>query len=176
MFRIGLLIEDMSKFFRIKIAECTYYSSKVTFERDIVCVHDYLMTRFSPLKNDGGVMFTLKVIDSIETLPKEEFVAAINTFNFELDDNDNIVPKTETYVSFKSLDQIACELRDSEYYLISSLYDRLFGIKLSRYEELRKEFGERKKSECMFTESETALTFNGYHVLANLLNFEERSN
>jgi hypothetical protein len=164
----------MKKYYAIVAGEITYYATDVKCYGGYIHIYGGLRTKFMADEQRNSITVAFDDITFIHTYDREDFLTVLGTFNFKLNDNDVIVPKTETFVRFKSLDEIVRELKNSEHYLISSLYVRLRGINLSRYEELRKEFGERKKSECMFNESETELSFNGYNVLTNLLNFEEK--
>lgn len=168
----------MNKYYVIMKGECTYYATDVKRTGVYIHIYDGLMTRFTCKEFRNLTTVALNDVTGIYTPDRSGFVLALNTFDYTLDDNDNIVSKVqiETFVSFKSLDQIALELRDKEGdCLIARLYDRLFGISLEKYEKLRREFGECKKSECRFNESETFLIFDHYHIAVECLNFEERS-
>jgi hypothetical protein len=166
----------MKKFYAIVAGYVTYYATDVECDNGYIHIYGGLKTKFTFDEQRASVTVAFSDITYIYTYDRDDFLTVLSTFDFTLDDNDVIVPKTETYVSLKSLDQIALELRDKEGdCLVARLYDRLFGISLEKYEKLRQEFGERKKSECEFNELETFLVFDRYHIVVECLNFEERS-
>jgi hypothetical protein len=166
----------MRKYYVIMADEYTFYSTDIKCRNGFIHLYGGLKTRFTCKEFCNLITIDFNDVTNISTPNRETFNAALSTFGYTLDDNDNIVPerKTETFVSFKSLDQIAWEIQGGEESYISRLYGRLYGIALEQYEKLRREFGERRKDGCKFNESETFLVFDSYHIAVECLNFEER--
>jgi hypothetical protein len=166
----------MGHYYKIVAGDVTFYSTDVACKGGFIHLYGSLKTRDDYKEYNDLITIGFYDVNCFSRIDRESLNAILNTFEYELDDNDNIVPdiKTETYISLKSLDDIVCKLRNAEFYLTSSLYAELYGISLSQYEKLRRDFGERKKSECEFTEYKDFLIFEDYNISVKCLNFEER--
>jgi hypothetical protein len=167
----------MNKFYSIVAGEYTYYATDIKCTDGYIHIYGGLMTRGANKEFRNLSTVDFNEVTCISTYGRDGFNLVLSTFDYTLDDNDNIVSKDqiETFVSFKSLDDIVWESKDKDDIPAYRLYGKLYGLQLSQYEKLRQMFGERKKIECKFNESETFLVFEHYHIAVELLNFEERT-